>query len=378
MKRVIIGDFVEYNDKISKLGNYHYANCFVKDGWEVLWMSNLFNELIYIKDKKGYKFKKSISSPERHELAKNIYGFAPYSLRLYGNYLFSKDEKIVLNNQKYIVPDIKKSLKKIGFDRVDILWISNPKHYYLTNVLDYDKLIFRIPDDFSHHNGFPESVVEIEKRLIDKADVIFITSKFLENKVLERNKKPYLLNNGVDFQHFNKQNLTVPREYHGKEKRVVYVGAIDEWFDVGLIREIADGSDANIFIIGRPRIDLSKIKNLKNVYILGPRPYEEIPSYLKNADVAIIPFIKNQLTDAVSPIKLYEYASSGIPVVSSNLKEVKNTMAPIYVAKDTSDFLTGIKKYLNKEYNREDIINFGFNNSWGARYEYAMKIIYGR
>lgn len=378
MKRVIICDFVEYNNKVSKLGNYHYANCFAKDGWEVLWMSNLFNELIYIKDKEDYLFKKSISSPKRHELAPNIYGFAPYSLRLYGNYAFSRDEKIVLNNQRYIFPNIKKSLRKIGFEKVDLLWISNPKHFYLTNVVEYEKLVFRIPDDFAHHNGFPESVVEIEKKLIDKSDFIFITSKFLENKVLERNKKPYLLNNGVNFKHFSKQDLTVPLEYQGKDKRIVYVGAIDEWFDVNLIKEIATKLKVNIFLIGKPRIDLTEIRNLNNVNILGARPYDEIPSYLKNADVAIIPFIKNQLTDAVSPIKLYEYASTGIPVVSTDLKEVKNTRAPIYVAKDTLDFLTGIERYLNKEYNKEEIINFGFNNSWRARYEYAMKIIYGK
>ena len=373
MNKVIISDFVEYNDETNKLGNYHYANCFINDGYEVLWMSNAFNQLIYFKDKKDYRFKKSISKPERHKLSENIYGYAPYSLWLYGNYPLHRSSNAILNGDKFIIPRINNTLRKIGFQDVDILWISNPKHYWLTKVVKYKKLIYRIPDDFSKFSEYPKSVAEIEEKLIDKSDIVFITSKLLEDKVLRRNKKPYLLNNGVEFQRFNK-STTCPKEYSKMRKNIVYVGAIKYWFDIGLVKRLANEVDGEIYLIGDPKIDLSELKDLPNVHILGAKPYKDIPAYLQHGDVAIIPFIKSELTDAISPIKLYEYCSAGISVVSTNMRETANLNAPIYIAKDNDEFIDGVKYYLENENKREQSIDFAKNNSWNSRYEYAKSI----
>lgn len=376
MKKIIIADFVEYNDPNNKLGNYHYANCFAKENYEVLWMSNLYNKLIFFKDKKDYKFKKSLSVPKKHKLSKNIYGFAAYSKRLYGNYPFSKNANIVINNQKYIKPNINESLKMIGFDKVDILWISNPKHYWLTNVVEYKKLVYRIPDDFTHFSAFPKSISEIENKLIDKSDYVFITSRLLEDKALSRGKKPYLLNNGVDFEFFKSSIIEYPKEYDKNSKQIVYIGAIKYWFDIELIQKLAEKVHGDIYLIGKPQIDLSVLESFDNVHILGARPYSKIPSYVKCADVAIIPFIKSELTDSVNPIKLYEYCSVGTAVVSSNIKEVEKLNAPIYLAKSHDDFIKGVKEYLTDNYDSNEIIQFAQNNSWYKRYSYAKNIIF--
>lgn len=373
MKKIIISDFVEYNDNANKLGNYHYANCFASEGYEVLWMSNVFNQLVYFKNKKDYKFKKSISKPIKHELASNIYGLAPYSLWLYGNYMFHRNSSIVFNMHKLIRPNINKGLKNIGFAEVDVLWISNPKQYWLTNVVKYNKLIYRIADDFTKFSEYPSSVTQIEERLIDKADHIFITSKLLEEKVLKRNKTPYILNNGVEFERFNK-SYECPKEYSRCRKKIVYVGAIKYWFDKSLVKKLASEVEADIYLIGNPQIDLSELESMPNVYILGAKSYKDIPAYLQYGDVAIIPFIINELTNAISPIKLYEYCATGISIVSTNMRETANLNAPIYIAENDKEFIAGVKYYLENEYEKEKLIEFAKNNSWYARYEYAKNI----
>lgn len=374
MKKVIIGDFCEYNYKYGKLGNYHYCNCFVKDNYEALWLSNSFNQLIYFKDKEDYLYKKSISSAKRHELSKNIYGFAPYALKLYGNYLFSRNPNNVLNGDKYIVPDIRKSLKAIDFDNVDVIWLSNPKLFWITNVVNYKKLIYRIPDDFSKFSEYPNIDV-IEKEIIKKADHIFITASTLEDKVTKLGIKPYLLKNGASFDHFNDvKDSQLPKEFQNGRKRIIYIGAIKYWFDVELVKKISESVDADIILIGKPDTDLTALENCKNVYTLGAKSYDELPAYLKYSDVAIIPFIKSDLTDSISPIKLYEYCSSGIAVVTTNMKEVESLNAPIYIAKDHDDFISGIKSYLSGNCERSEIVQFGKDNSWQSRYEFAKKL----
>lgn len=377
MKKIIISDFMEYNDPHNKLGNYHYANCFASDGYEVLWLSNPFNEIIYFKDKNDYKFKKEISSVMKHKLNDNIYGFAPYTKKLYGNYPFSKNANRVLNGERYIKPNISETLKKIGFDKVDVLWISNPKHYWLVNVVKYKKLVFRMPDDFTHMRAWPNSVKEIQDKLIDKADNIFITSDYLRSLVEDRNREALNLKNGVNFEFFNKQYYK-PKEYESYSKIVVYVGAIKEWFDSELLLESAKSLvDTQFFIIGSPQIDISILDKLSNISFLGAKDYRDIPAYLQYADVGIIPFRVNNLTNAVNPIKLYEYCAAGLDVVTTNMKELNKLNAPIFISKDKDEFICNIKNALNRrEKDRiKKIKSFAKDNSWGKRYEMAKSII---
>lgn len=369
MKKVIIADFVEYNSPSARLGNYHYCKCFINDGYEALWMSNAFNQLIYLKDKQDYLFKKSISTGQRHPLGSNVYGFAPYSLRLYGNYPFSKSPRIIERFEKYIIPDIAESFKKMDFFNVDVLWISNPKMYWLSNVLQYNKLVYRMADDYSQFAEFP-NISGIDAKLINKADQVVIASSIYARHVLERGRTPLLLNNGVEYEHFSRSGLDFPVEYEGnKRRKIVYVGALKYWFDTELMVKLALEVDADIFIIGKCDTDLSALQKLPNVHIIGARNYDLLPAYLQYADVGLIPFIKSQATDGVSPIKLYEYCSAGLAVVSTNLTETVNINAPIWIADNHNTFIDGVKHYLTNGYDRQVLMDFGKNNSWRQRYE---------
>lgn len=374
MNKVIFGDFDEYNSPQVRLGNYHYCNCFRKDGYEILWMSNAFNQLIYLKDKHDYYFKKNISSPQRHPLAENVFGFAPYSWRLYGNYPFCRNPKILEHFQDYIVPNIKNSLQRMDFYDVDILWISNPKMYWLTNVVQYKKLVYRIADDYSQFREFP-NINHINDTLIQKADTVVVASSELEPHVKACGKKPLLLSNGVEFEHFSQTDMGSPSEYRNGRKRIVYVGTLKYWFDTQLIAKIADKIDADIYLIGKCETDLSQLHKYENIFILGSRDYNMLPGYLKHADVALIPFIKSQATDAVSPIKLYEYCSAGVAVVSSNLAETVKQNAPIWIGNTHDSFIEGINYYLKSGYDRNELINFGRDNSWSKRYKELKKAL---
>lgn len=372
-KKVIFGDFVEYNDPTSKLGNYHYCNCFVQDGYEALWMSNSYNPLIYLKDKQDYLFKKKISTAERHELAPDIYGLSAFSWRLYGNYMFCRNPNVVLHQEKYIRPNIARTLRKIGFDRVDTLWISNPKLYWLTNVVQYDRLVYRIADDYSQFKEFP-NIARVEEQLIAKADEIYVTSRNLIPKVERLGRTPGYLPNGVQFEHFSRTTGEMPQEFESSfRSKVIYVGAIKYWFDVELMERLAKEVDADIYVIGKVESDLGKLQGLPNVHLLGARPYSSIPAYLKYADVAVIPFKKCAATDAVNPIKLYEYCSAGKAVVTTGMEEVKRMRAPVHVAEDQEDFIQGVRRYLEEGYDPSPLIEFGRNNSWQARYQTTLR-----
>ena len=339
-------------------------------------MSCLYNKLLYIKHPKVYRKRIMLSKVNKNELDKNIFGFAVKSRRLYGKYPFCNNPNIVLHNEKYIDKNIKSNLDKIGFFNVDILWISNPKQFWLINVVNYKRLIVRIPDDFSQFGVFPKGIELIEKALIEKADLVFVTAKNLINNVEKYGKKAYLLPNGCEINHFLNCNSLNPFNEFNK-KRLIYVGAIGKWFDLDLIKYLANkNKDVDICIIGKPQIDISCLEKYDNVKILGAKPYSEIPAYIKNSDIAIIPFINNEFTDRINPIKLFEYFACGIPVVTSNMLEVKLMDSPAYVAKDKYEFSNIVRHILkNNIRETERYIDFAKNNSWNARFEYINKVM---
>jgi glycosyltransferase involved in cell wall biosynthesis len=78
-----------------------------------------------------------------------------------------------------------------------------------------------------------------------------------------------------------------------------------------------------IVLIGNADVNTSRLTAEPNIHLLGPKPFAELPRYVAFFDVGIIPFLVNELTSAVNPIKLREMLAAGCPVVSTALPEVE-------------------------------------------------------
>jgi glycosyltransferase involved in cell wall biosynthesis len=73
---------------------------------------------------------------------------------------------------------------------------------------------------------------------------------------------------------------------------------------------------------------------LPGVHVIGPRPYADLPAYVRAFDVGIIPYVDNDWIRAVDPLKLLEYLAAEIPVVVSPMPEARKygevvTVAPL-------------------------------------------------
>lgn len=372
MKKIVFGDFAEYNYPTAKFGNYHICNQFVKNGYEALWVSNVFNELICLKDKADYDCKRAIAKPIRNQLAENIYGFAPWSWRLYGNYPFCRDPGIIENMPRTIRPDVKVSMKEMDFYRVDVLWISNPKLFWLADVIAHERLVYRIADDYARFREYPNIEI-LEKGFIRRAGHVFITSDLFEEKVLRLGTKPIMLRNAVDLDFFSEEQA-LPEEYKkNTRKRVLYVGTIHYWFDVDLVARLARAVDADVYLIGKEIQNLDVLRSYSNVHILGARDFSSIPAYMQHADVSVIPFVRGELTAAISPLKLFEYCASGTPVVSTYMEEVARMEAPVYIARDHADFIEGVRKALENPGSSSILKEYAAQNSWKNRFRIIME-----
>jgi glycosyltransferase involved in cell wall biosynthesis len=108
--------------------------------------------------------------------------------------------------------------------------------------------------------------------------------------------------------------------------RVVFTGAVVATkLDVPLIAELARLRPGWSFALvgptgmGDPGTDVSALRAVPNVHLLGGRPRDALPAVLRGADAGIIPYASNQLTSSIFPMKVYEYLAAGLPVVATEL-----------------------------------------------------------
>lgn len=233
-------------------------------------------------------------------------------------------------------------------------------------------------DCMDHHAGFSTNEPEMlhqEERLLREAELVVTSSQHLYDWATAYNSSTVLIRNAADITHFSMPPKEPLRELESIEQPIIgYYGAISDWFDIRLIETVARNRPEWTFVlIGHTfGCDTSQIEKLDNVIFLGEKPYHELPSYLHRFQVALIPFMKNMLTKATNPVKLYEYLAAGKPVVSTHLPEVEAIASDIVsIAHTPKEFEQAIQEALQDTgteiiKRRQDFVR---HNNWVQRYK---------
>lgn len=187
---------------------------------------------------------------------------------------------------------------------------------------------------------------------------------------MNKTKRYLFLPNAGEFEHFNKTKDGLLKY---KKPIIGYFGSISDWFDTTLIEYLANNRPEFTFVmIGYTfGADIRKLQKFPNIHFLGERPYSELPKYLHDFDVCLIPFKKIPLIEATHPVKIYEYFSAGKPVVATNMVELNSMSDMCYLAQGKEDFLEKLDLAVNEK--DETIIKkrikFASENTWENRFE---------
>ncbi|MDQ0338494.1 glycosyltransferase involved in cell wall biosynthesis [Caldalkalibacillus uzonensis] len=288
-------------------------------------------------------------------------------------------------NQRIMAKTITKALQSFSNSKVT-LYTFLPNTVDMLPYLNVEAVIYDCVDDHGSFSGFVDKkiVLEMEKDLMRQADICFATSHKLYSDRKAWNPNFYLIPNGTDHDFFAKTASITEEEIPAdvadlSHPTIGFIGGISDWVDLSLVKQVADSRpDCNFIFIGPIATDISLLEALSNVHFIGPRRYEHLPYYLRKFDICWIPFKINELTKSVNPIKLYEYMSSGKPVISTPLPEVKHFEGLIEIAKDKQETIVSIDRILDSninDVNREKRQKVGQDNSWDSRWQYAEHLI---
>ena len=116
-----------------------------------------------------------------------------------------------------------------------------------------------------------------------------------------------------------------------KDKIIVFIGTIYPFAGLDVIIKKFDLLKNKIpnvkFLIvgGGPYFEeikslIEKNKLNSNIILTGFQPQHDIPKYISLADICVTPFVINEITDSIMPIKIIEYFACAKPVLSTPMK----------------------------------------------------------
>ena len=238
-------------------------------------------------------------------------------------------------------------------------------------------------DDFIEYPGFnPKHWEAMEQEFFATVDgVIFTSRDLLENKKRPTSLPSLYLPHGVDYEHFTcegTENTPIELLERIRKPIVGFFGTIDTWVDILAIAYLAKRfPQCSFVVVGRSVVPMTILEGLENVHCLGPLPYSALPQCARYFDVGLIPFVLNDLTKAVNPLKLMEYYAVGIPVISTRLPDIADVPGPLYFADTHEEFGDRLDEILRSDLPalRRQAQEVARQNSWEARAESFVQFI---
>ncbi|MDO4632659.1 MAG: glycosyltransferase [Eubacteriales bacterium] len=244
------------------------------------------------------------------------------------------------------------------------------KTYGFSMVVDY-------MDDFTGFLGTTTSTLKDNcEYMLQKSDLVVASSDFLCNIAAKYTDNIHAVRNGTEYEHFH-QAISLAKPH--KRPVIGYYGAVAHWFAWEKVCYLAEKlPECDIVIIGDITEHREKLEKYKNIQLLGEKKYQELPKYLADFDVCLIPFdTSTDLIKATNPVKFYEYLSAGKKIVATEIPELMPYQDQyVYMSNDDETFLSYVKMCLDgtdKLADAEDAIRFAQENDWQSRYEQFAK-----
>ena len=250
--------------------------------------------------------------------------------------------------------------------------VTHPLLYRYTTKMK-SKIIFDCCDDneLFYKKGKLKDLIKTENlALLSNSNLNIFSSENLLNLYKKNGKKNLLVRNAHSLNLINKKNLKEnPKKKNYEMFNIFYFGTVSSWFDTSLIKTVLKKIDSVKFTIIGP-IDSIKIKNDRVEYI-KPMKHDKLLNFSTKADAFIMPFIVNDLIKSVDPVKLYEYLTFKVPVISVYYPEIKFFTEFVNFYLNKKEVIILIKNIIKKKTINKSILKkrhkFLIKNTWKYR-----------
>jgi len=333
------------------------------------------------------------------QVSPNLYVCSPLILPPFGS---SMRQQL---NRRLLLPLIVRAVSGLRFDP-DVIWTFLPTDTAgaLVRMLNRQRqvVVYYCIADFAELSPHRNEVLKSEQSLVEMSDIVFAQGPQLAARCSHGDRPVEIFPFGVNVDRFTKEGghangkaVGGPSETAGRRDStsnlmstlprpvIGYVGGIHRVFDVRMLAAMARAKPHwSWVLVGPLQTSSRELRRIPNVYLVGPKAHAELPDYIRNFDVGIVPYLSNGYTATVIPTKINEYLAMGKPVVSTDLPEV-NTFNDehrviITCPNRPSEFVASIEKALVSL--REDAVitrrrGVATLNNWEERLEKMSHLI---
>jgi glycosyltransferase involved in cell wall biosynthesis len=235
-------------------------------------------------------------------------------------------EMMARTNAAVAAQSIKRSLKWLGYGQPIMINAFNPfLGAYLSERLEVQGSYYYCYDEIGAARWTHRHGPRLEKRLLAQVDGLLASSApLLEAKgSLMLPDQRLLLKNGANVGLF--EQAFRPQPNRDRAPSLGYLGSIDDRTDVDLLLTLlAKWPEARLLMVGRIT-DAEVGERLaahERVELAGAQSPQALPQWVERMDVGLIPFVKNEFTRYIYPLKINEYLAAGLPVVSTHFGDL--------------------------------------------------------
>ncbi len=266
-----------------------------------------------------------------------------------------------------------------------VAWYYTPMALQFSDHLCPTVTVYDCMDELSAFQGAPPELLREEQRLFARADVVFAGGASLYASKRTQHANVHLFPSSIDHAHFRAARgpLDDPADQaEVPHPRIGFYGVLDERLDRDVLSDLAALHPEWHFVLVGPvaKIEEADLPHAANLHYLGKKDYAELPAYLANWDVAMLPFARNRSTQFISPTKTPEYLAGGKPVVSTPIQDVVKPygeMGFVKIGADAGQFADAINDCLHPpdEMWLARVDAFLAANSWDKTFEGMWKEI---
>lgn len=329
----------------------------------VIYVNSPLDRITMYRGKKTDKIKKRIAivksgKSELFRISSNLWNLYPATIVESINWiglprLFDWLNKI--NNRRF-AKQIKWAINYLGFKDFILFNDSDMfRSFYLKELLKPETYIYYTRDNLIAVDYWKKQGIRLEALHMKKADLVVANSTYLASLASQFNSNSFYVGQGCDVRLFDKRLVAyVPKDISKMQKPIVgYIGALLSLrLDIKVLEYIAETRpDWSLVLVGPEdeQFRSSRLHQLNNVFFLGNKPENELPSYLNQFDVAINPQIISPVTVGNYPRKIDEYLAMGKPTVATKTEAMSVFSDYTYLAENKEDYVVCIEKALRED-----------------------------
>lgn len=211
----------------------------------------------------------------------------------------------------------------------------------------------------------------VEEQLVLQSDAVCCVAPVLVEKFSGIRNDILLIGNGYSEDVIGRDHRGIAQTSNTKRSVVGYFGHLtDAWFDWKLIFDLAIQHDDVRFEIigyGEPQWVRDQAPSLDNLVLVGKVHPSELHTYVRHWNAGIIPFVEGQLSQAVDPIKIYEYIYFGLPVFVTGIQHLQAYPGVVWAERASAHALFAAF-LVQQQGTAEKIESFLSVTTWEARF----------